>query len=344
MGGRGYAQSQFDRVRHARRQAGSAFKPIVYAAAFERRLAHPSTFLEDAPYTVRLADRRWSPKNSDGKYHGWVSVREALEKSYNVPTARLAVYMGLEHVAAMAKRLGVKRNLKPFPALALGAMEVSPLEMATVYATLAAGGVRHEPHGLTAVFDRQNQEVPGQALAAPEQAVDENVAFLITQILQGVLDRGTAKKIRQDGFNDRAAGKTGTTNDRRDSWFAGYSPEHATLVWVGYDNNSQTRLSGARAALPIWARFAMETRPTMGYSDFTPPRGVQSTWIDPRNGRRAHSGCSQRQREYFLRGFMPEIGCADDSRWRQRFGLDPEKRQPDSRFRRWLRMLKGEGQ
>ena len=341
VGGRDYGQSQFDRARHARRQAGSAFKPIVYAAAFDRRLANPATFLEDAPYTVRLADRTWSPKNSDGEYHGWVTAREALEKSYNVPTARLAVYLGLEHVVSMAKRLGIKRDLKPFPALALGAMEVTPLELANVYATLAAGGVRHPPHGLNAVFDRQGRAVPGQALDPPERALDANVSFLITQILQGVLDRGTARNLRQDGFSDRAAGKTGTTNDRRDSWFAGYSPEHATLVWVGYDNNAQTRLSGARAALPIWGRFAMKTRPPAGYSDFAPPDGVVALWIDPRSGGQAHSGCSERRPEYFLRDFVPEPDCADDSRWRRRFGTEPEPHEPDGRLKRWLRMLRG---
>ena len=172
-------------------------------------------------------------------------------------------------------------------------------------------------------------------------ALDEDVSFLITRILQGVFDRGTARKVRGEGFDDRAAGKTGTTNDRRDSWFAGYSPEHATLVWVGYDNNSETRLSGARAALPIWTRFAAETRPPVGYSDFSMPNGVVSAWIDPRSGGRAHQDCSQRQVEYFLDDFVPAPGCADDNQWRRRFDTEPERQEEDSALKRWLRMLRG---
>ena len=343
VGGSGYHQTQFDRVRNARRQAGSAFKPIVYAAAFERRVATPATLLQDEPFSIRSAGKAWSPKNSDGRYHGWITARDALEKSYNVSTARLALRLGLDHVVEMAGRLGIRRTLKPFPALALGAMEVTPLEMATVYATLASGGRRHEPHGLTAVFDRRGKPVQGRAPAEPEQVLGKDVAFVLNQVLKGVLDRGTAKKAREDGFMEPAAGKTGTTNDRRDSWFAGYSPDHATLVWVGYDDNSRTRLSGARAALPIWTRFVAASRPAGGYRDFALPAGVVAAWIDPRTGGTSPVSCSLRRPEYFLRGTVPGPECGDGLDLGRRSSDEPDDSGTRSRFERILDVLKGRG-
>ena len=337
VGGRDYRTSQFDRVRDARRQAGSSFKPIVYATAFERRVAHPASFLEDRPYTVELASGPWSPKNSDGEYHGWVSARSALERSLNVPTARLAGQVGLDHVIEMSRRLGVRSALQSYPALALGAMEVTPLELATVYATLAAGGVRHEPHGLVAVYDRQGQTVSGRDLQTPRRVLGEDVAFVVTRVLQGVLDHGTGRGARRDGLKDPLAGKTGTTNDRRDSWFAGYSPERVSLVWVGYDDNSTTRLSGARAALPIWARFTAAVRPAAGYSDFRVPDGVSLAHIDPRTGGLAHYACSERRVEYFLSDYLPGALCADDDpRWRRRVYPDSDRED-----RPWLRRIVG---
>ena len=330
VGGRDYRRSQFDR------QAGSAFKPVVYAAAFEQRVANPATFLEDSPYTVRLAGKTWSPQNSDGTYHGWVSARTALEKSYNVPTARLAAEMGLDTVADMANRLGIGRELRALPALALGAMEVTPLELATVYNTLAAGGIRSPAHGLVAVFDRQGQPVaPTEARPAPHRVLPAAVSHLLTRVLQGVLDRGTATRARRiDQFDDPVAGKTGTTNDRRDSWFAGYSPDRTTLVWVGYDDNARTRLSGARAALPIWTRFAARVRPPGGYADFPVPDGVVQAWIDPRTGGLAHDECSERRLEVFLESFVPSPYCADDGRFRFRHRGEP--RDPVSWWKRLI--------
>jgi membrane peptidoglycan carboxypeptidase len=342
IGGRDYAASQFDRVSDALRQAGSSFKPIVYAAAFERRVANPASFLEDRPYTVQLASGPWTPQNSDGEYHGWVSARSALERSLNVPTARLAGQVGLDHVVEMSRRLGIRSPLKDYPALALGAMEVTPLELATVYATLAAGGVRTEPHGLVAVFDRHGREVKGQELEPPRRVLGEDVAFLVTQLLQGVINHGTGQGARRDGLKDPLAGKTGTTNSRRDSWFVGYSPERASLVWVGYDDNSTTHLSGSRAALPIWSRFTMAVRPPGGYADFRVPEGVVLAQIDPRTGGLAHFRCSERQPEYFLSDYLPGALCADDDpRWRRRVFAEDESEDDRPWLKRIVSILRG---
>ncbi|MCP3960895.1 MAG: PBP1A family penicillin-binding protein [bacterium] len=344
VGGRNYGRSQFDRVTRARRQAGSAFKPIVYAAAFEQRVATPATILEDAPLQVMLAGRRWSPQNSDGKYRGWITSRTALEQSLNVPTARLALDVGLDNVVDLARRMGVQGQLDPYPAIALGAAEVSPMEMATVYATLAAGGRRPTIHGLEAVIDRLGEPVTGEQLAPPQAVLEEDVAFLITRVLQGVFDRGTGRSARAQGIEDPLAGKTGTTNSRRDSWFAGYAPERISLVWVGYDDNSETRLSGARAALPIWSRFTYKVRPAGGYSDFQQPEGVTTALIDPATGALATDRCPTWAREFFLRDFVPRTLCPDHRGWRARpleqpDGVEPErKRHP---FKKWLEMLRG---
>ncbi|MEL7060374.1 MAG: PBP1A family penicillin-binding protein [Acidobacteriota bacterium] len=339
VGGRDFRRSQFDRVHQAERQAGSAFKPVIFTAALEQRRVHAASLIDDSPFTVELAGRRWSPQNSDGRHRGPVTARVALEQSLNVPTARLALSVGLDAVVDMARRLGIRRQLEPLPALALGAMEVPPIDLANVYATLAAGGLRHEPHGLDAVVgpDGSVLEAP---LPPPTQVVAEDVAFVVTRLLQGVVERGTARRgVREAGLRDPVAGKTGTTNGRRDSWFAGYSPERVSLVWVGYDDNRATNLSGARAAVPIWSRFSYAVRPSGGYRDLPQPASVVETWIDPRTGGLAHGGCSQRQPEVFLRDDVPPPDCADDDflrrGWPRDDGFDRDRGDRGG-FRDWL--------
>lgn len=350
VGGRDYRTSQFDRAGQARRQAGSAFKPVVYAAAFEDGVATPASLVEDAPLTVRLANQRWSPRNSNGDFHGWVTVRTALERSYNVATARVALQTGLERVIDLARGLGVEAPLSPVPALALGAFELSPTEMSLVYATLAAGGERPPVHGLTAVYGPDGRAVAGQPLPAPERVLSEETAYLVTSVLQGVLDRGTASVTRRWGLDGPIAGKTGTTNDRRDSWFAGYSPDRSTVVWVGYDDNRITRLSGARAALPIWTRFVARTRPPGGYRNFSQPRGIVTATIDPMSGELATRRCPQTRVEVFREGQVPEEACyLHGGRWGRRRGLgDGERwrddlRRQDHPVRKWLERVFGDG-
>jgi penicillin-binding protein 1B len=348
VGGRDYATSQFDRVSMARRQPGSAFKPVVYAAALAEHAATPASMLDDVPFEVFVEKKLWSPKNSDGLYHGRVSVRHALERSLNVPTARLALQTGLGPVIDLAHGMGIRGRIAPFPALALGTMEATPLEMATVYTTLAAGGIRPSLHAVEAVYDRQGKRVDGRDLPPPERVVDPDVAFLITHALRGVLDRGTGASARRQGVHDPVAGKTGTSNDRRDSWFAGYSPERTTLVWVGYDDNSTTRLSGSRAALPIWARFTKAVRPPDGFRSFAATDGVVGAWVDPETGGLATSRCPEIAEEFFLRDFPPGELCPLHDGWRARplpqpDGIEVEPpRKKRHRFQDWLEMVRGQ--
>ncbi|HYO16318.1 MAG TPA: PBP1A family penicillin-binding protein [Thermoanaerobaculia bacterium] len=366
LGGRSYTESQFDRAGQARRQAGSTFKPVVYAAAFEERKASPSSFLEDTPLSLPLPTQTWSPKNDDGSYHGWVTVRSALEKSYNPATARLALEVGMERIVRLAHAMGVSSRMEPFPSIALGAVEVTPVELATIYATLAAGGVKPPVHGLTAVLDRYGKPVEGTKLPAPERVLSPQSAYIVTSLLQGVLERGTARGAA-DGIKGDLAGKTGTTNKRRDSWFAGYSPERTTVVWVGYDDNSTTRLSGARAALPIWVRFTEKVAPRAGFSVFPQPKGLTTVTIDPSTGKIATEYCPWAFTEVFREGEAPTDVCDRHDIWSsvevaEASGEDGEEREAASAveesageerveeagerkkphpFRRWLRKVFG---
>jgi len=309
VGGRSWQGSQFDRAGRALRQAGSAFKPVVYAAAFADGKAYPASFLEDAPLTVRQANQRWSPQNYDGTFHGWVTVRTAMEDSLNAASARLGLQVGLPRVVEMARRLGIDTPLDPVPSIALGAFEVTGLDLAQVYATFAAGGVRPPVYALDAVLDPLGRPLDGAPLPPREQALAPEVAFLMTSVLQGVVDHGTAAAARRMGVDGPLAGKTGTTNDRRDSWFAGYSPDRTTVVWVGYDDNSSTSLSGSRAAVPLWARFTAAVEPPGGYRNFAQPAGVTTATIDPTTGLLATDACPYRITEVYPRGAVPDRTC-----------------------------------
>jgi len=343
VGGRDYAASQFDRASLARRQAGSAFKPVVYATALEEGIVAPSTLVLDDPLTVTQAGQSWSPRNDSGEFSGWVTVRSAVERSINVPTARVALAAGLPKIVDLARAMGVTAHLEPYPALALGAFEVTPLELTSVYATLAGEGNRPPLHGLIAVFDRTGRPVSGAPLPESAPVLSAESTFLLTSILQGVLDRGTARAVRAWGLHDALAGKSGTTNGRRDSWFAGYAPNRATVVWVGYDDNSPSRLSGSRAALPIWARFTQAVRPAGGYPSFRQPPGVTTALIDPESGELATEECPEILTEVFRAGQVPSTVCHLHRGWYavpvdQPPGVETDEERP---FRRWLRKVFG---
>jgi penicillin-binding protein 1B len=309
VGGRGYDKSQFDRAGQAQRQPGSSFKPIVYAAAFEAGKASPASFLDDEPLTIQTGAGPWTPKNDDGTSHGWVTARTALEKSYNLATARLATeVVGMPRVVKLASDMGITTPMQPFPAMALGAAAVTPLEMATVYSTLAAGGARPPVHELVAMLDRYGKPVQGAPLPKPVRVLSAQTSYLVTSLLEGVLQRGTAAGAA-NGIPGELAGKTGTTNQQRDAWFAGYAPERATVVWVGYDDNAKTRLTGAHAALPIWVRFMARVVPPGGYSTFATPAGITTAAIDPTTGMLAMEGCPYVITEVFREGEVPTQVC-----------------------------------
>ncbi len=314
VGGRDYKSSQFNRAVQARRQPGSCFKPFVFAAAFERAIAGepggltPASRLDDEPIELLAGGRPWRPENYDGLYRGPVSVRVALERSLNVPTVRAAQQVGLERVVDLAGRAGIESALRPLPSLALGTLEVTPLELAAAYATLANQGVRVRPHMVREVRDSAGEPVQSREVEVT-RAIDPRAAYLVTDVLQGVLERGTGESALWLGFTGRAAGKTGTTDETRDSWFVGYTPELLALVWVGFDDNARTGLGGSSGALPIWVDFMKRAGLARSAQPFPEPPGIVERWIDPESGDLSVRGCPLTERERFAAGTEPSEPC-----------------------------------
>ncbi len=313
VGGRDYGQSQYNRCTSARRQPGSVFKPIVYAAALEPGEEGPTitlaSFIDDSPLTVRTkGSRPWQPKNFDRQFHGRVPVRTAIEKSMNVAAARLGQEVGIGRVRDMARRLGIASPLPAVPSLALGAASLPPIEIARAYATLANGGIRPELRFFEDVVDQRGRTVERREIAF-ERVLDPGTAFLVTSLLQGVVERGTGAGIRRAGIRGPIAGKTGTSNDTRDAWFAGYTPDLVVVVWVGFDEPRPMGLTGGRAALPIWIRFLQGATGGRVEGEFLAPPSVVALAIDPASGARALPGCPSRRREFFLPGTEPRHTC-----------------------------------
>ncbi len=314
VGGRNYEDSQFNRAVQAKRQPGSCFKPFVYAAAFEKRIRTrrggltPASILEDAPIELVSGGKRWTPANYDETYRGEVSARQALEESLNVPTVRAARQTGLDEVIDLARRAGIGSPLREVPSLALGTMEVTPLELAAAYGTLANLGRRVTPRVIREVRDVEGKPLERHELERA-QTIDPRAAYLVTHVLEGVFERGTARSAEQRGFHGKAAGKTGTTDETRDSWFVGYTPELLALVWVGYDDNARTGLTGATGALPLWVDFMRRAGLADSRRGFAQPAGIIRRTIDPATGELATARCPESRTELFAAGTEPRDGC-----------------------------------
>ncbi len=275
VGGRNYQKSQFNRVFQARRQPGSVFKPFVYLAALmfggqSGTLYTPDTVINDSQFTWSYDGQEWQPSNYNNEYFGAVTLRRALESSLNSATGRVAQDVGIRRVREVAHRLGIQSPLPAVPSLALGSAEVTPLEVAVAYSTLANGGVRTRPLAVKLVLDQSGKPLEKRDVRV-EQVINPQLAYMMNSLLQGVLDRGTAASARRLGFNRPAAGKTGTTNDYKDAWFVGYTPDLLAVVWVGFDGQSKLNLSGAAAALPIWTEFMKSATASMPVTDFISP-------------------------------------------------------------------------
>jgi penicillin-binding protein 1B len=314
VGGRSYAQSQFDRVTNAERQPGSVFKPIVFVAAFEEeeqrgnRQFVPTRRIADTPFTWIYDGRSWSPENYKGEYHGEVSLRQALELSLNSATARIAQEVGLDHIYDAAVRLGLPQSLPKVPAMVLGGVDVTAYDVAQAFATIANLGFRTENSAIRTVLDGEGNPVVRDNLGA-SQAVSPRVAYLVTNLMEGVLDRGTAKAARSAGIEFPAAGKTGTTNEGRDAWFVGFTPDLLVVVWVGFDRKDVVGLSGAQAALPIWIDFMKTAMAGQAPTPFLVPPGIETVTIDPLSGALATPQCPERFDESFFEGEAPVQPC-----------------------------------
>lgn len=309
VGGRDYAASPFNRAVDARRQPGSAFKPILYAAAIAESLP-PNVIVADTAIAIPLENRTvYSPNNSDGEFLGLLTMREALARSRNVVAVQLAQQIGMDTVIAMARAMGITSAIAPYPSSAIGASAVQPLDLVAAYATIANLGSRVEARFITHVEDPAGQVVWSNPIAQPHPVLDPTVAFIVRDMMRDVVERGTATAVRRilpDSMP--AAGKTGTTNDNTDVWFVGMTPGIVAGVWLGFDRPKTITpgAAGGTLAAPIWARFVAATE-TNRSVPWQPTRTVVSAEIDRVTGQLANDSTPHEQRyiEYFLGGTEP---------------------------------------
>ncbi len=312
VGGRDFSQSQFNRTWQALRQPGSAFKPVIYAAALDRGFGVSDT-LDDSPLTIKLdRNKNWSPENFSRTYQGKVTLRNALIQSLNVPTIRLLENIGINETIQYARKLGIKSTLNPYLSLALGSSDMTLAELTAVYAVFANHGISMGPVSILSITDNTGRVLYTND-ALPTQAINPETAFLTTDLLKGVIEHGTGWQARELGRP--AAGKTGTTNNYRDAWFIGYTPSLVAGVWVGYDDQTSIghRETGARAALPIWLAFMKKAHDDRAPEDFVAPEGILFKQIDPRNGLLSTDNCKQSVLEAFLPGTEPRQYCDENS-------------------------------
>jgi len=308
VGGREYGESQFNRLTQARRQPGSAFKPFVFLSALDRFT--PATRLSNEARTYDDGQgKEWRPRNYSPVSEREVTMRTALARSINLPTVDLAMQVGLDQVAKTARSFGFSSPLAPYPSLALGASEVVPLEIARAYCTFAAQGTLPHPMSVKDVAD-ENGAVLERRYTTVESVTTPAKAFLITSMLRSAVEDGTGRNLKALGIDFPVAGKTGTTNELKDAWFIGYTPEILALVWVGYDQGQSLPGSGSEIALPIWAELMGGVRHSLSGAWFAMPPGVVRKEICLESGRIASaSRCPERRSEFFLDENAPKEHC-----------------------------------
>jgi penicillin-binding protein 1B len=313
VGGRNYGQSQLNRAL-VWRQPGSIFKPFVYAAAFSNAvdgltpIVTPTTTVVDEPTTFLSTGKRYSPNNYLSEFHGTVTMREALIESMNVATVKVAEMVGYDRVAQFARQLGLGPNIQPTPLAAMGVYEMTPLDAAAAYTIFPNGGERAEPLLIDRVVGPEGN-VLEQSLPSVRQVMDQRVAYVVTSILEDVINRGTGIVIRRQGFTGAAAGKTGTAID---GWFAGFTPDLVTVVWIGFDDDYHLGLTGAASATPIWGDFMERASSLARYQStrgFSPPEGIKVVAIDPRTLQVATPFCPVARKEVFVGGTEPTQFC-----------------------------------
>lgn len=316
VGGRDYSENQYDHVSQALRQVGSTIKPFLYLTALDQnlnryRVARTTSILSDQPIKIEAASQKtWEPENYDKKFRGDVTVRYALENSLNLPAVYIIQRVGPPAVAATLKLFRVAEIVPAVHSLALGALDTSLLKLTAAYGALANGGIYVSPRLYTTILDDQGQNIASSPFIE-EKVASESAVYVLTNIMQGVIDRGTGHSVRSLGYTRAAAGKTGTSDEARDAWFVGFTPNLVAGVWVGLDDNKKIGLSGGAAAVPVWTAFMKCVEPYHEQVDFVPPHDVTFVEIDRESGRIATSNCpdSSRVREVFVRGTEPNSTC-----------------------------------
>ncbi|MGH7509552.1 MAG: transglycosylase domain-containing protein [Gemmatimonadales bacterium] len=311
VGGRRSVRRGFNRALEAHRQPGSAFKPFVYAAALNQGYS-PATILDDSPVAIENAGRIWRPENFGGEYGGQLTLRRALMRSANAATVRLSQAVGEGRVAALAQRAGIRSRMDAVPSLALGALEVTPLELVAAYAPFANGGMKVQPYLVSRIEAADGSLLWQARPAKPERVLGRAEAFQITSMLQSVVDGGTGRVVRNMGVKGLIAGKTGTTNNGADVWFIGYSPTLVAGFWFGYDSPRPiaSNASAGRLAAPAWATFYLNGWHERTPSDaWHPPADLVGRKIDAYNGKLSNEWCPVVQHEWFKSGTEPTLVC-----------------------------------
>ena len=344
IGGRDYGQSQLNHAL-AHRQPGSVFKPFVYAAAFDNAVdgvqpvITPATTIDDEPTTFEFDNKEYTPNNYGERFMGHVTVRDALTNSLNVATVKVAELIGYGRVVQIARQMGLGNNIQPTPAVALGAYEMTAVDVAAGYTAFANGGTRAEPQFLHSLVSADGS-VLEKFTPQTHVVLDPRVAFLVTSLLKDVLNKGTGAGVRARGFTLPAAGKTGTS---RDGWFAGYTSNLLTVIWIGFDDNRDLGLTGGATVAPVWADFMLRATTLPAYRDvrdFSMPDGVQSVLIDPESLELATPNCPATREEVYVAGSAPTAFCelhggsaaaASSGSWLSRvFGGGGEPKQPQT--------------
>jgi penicillin-binding protein 1A len=307
IGGYDFERSKFNRAVQARRQPGSAFKPFVYATAFDRGLT-PSTMIEDSPITFHFRAGgkviEWSPENYDRKFHGPTTLRRALENSVNVVTVKLIEQVGVDPVVRMAHQMGIESELRREVALALGVSEVTALELVSAYGVVANGGVRAEPFAIRKVTDNQGR-ILEEHIVEPQEVMRPETAYVLTNVMKGVVEWGTGARARV--LKRPLAGKTGTSSEATDVWFVGFTPNLVAGVWIGYDvkRSLGSAETGGRLALPLWITFMQKALADLSPDDFPVPENVVAIPVNHMTGRPVPREEKGAILEYFIKGTEP---------------------------------------
>lgn len=307
VGGRSFGESQYNRITQARRQPGSAFKPFVVASALD--YITPASLLSNKKRVYMINGRRWAPRNHEQVDDEALTVRAAIARSVNLCMVDLAFRIGMPRIINTARLFGFSTPLPQYPSLAIGASEVIPLELARAYCVFASGGVLPEAYALKKAVDQDGRVIlrhhrKGRRILSPEKA------FIMNSLLRSVVTEGTARNLIDYGITFPVAGKTGTTNDCRDAWFVGYTPELLCLVWIGFDDNRPTAYTGATAAVPIFARFMKAVSYSISGRWYSRPDGIAEIELCPASGKLAGPECPARITEVFLAGMAPQERCS----------------------------------
>lgn len=279
----------FNRAVDAKRQVGSLLKPIIYLSAFEQGKYNLASPVDDSPISLKLSNgETWTPTNYGGGSHGTVPLLTALANSYNQAAVRVGLEVGVPNFLTQLQRMGIKSQLPNYPATLLGAVNLSPMDMLSVYQVLATGGFKHDIHTIRSVVDSDGRVIQGTNLQN-NQVIHSSAAFLTNYAMQQVIQSGTAKEALKLGDTLNLAGKTGTTNDYRDAWFAGYSGNYVSVVWVGRDDNKPTGLSGGNGALPLWINFMKPLKLTP--VNLKPPSNIEWHWLENGSGLLTYEQC-----------------------------------------------------